>query len=82
VPLKPGTATEEMPDPVTLTPETILAAIRECVTVVKPGETLAVRCHESWTPEQIEYCQEWLNARSDGVSVLLVPGAEFAVVTA
>ena len=68
------------PGPV-LTREVVEAALRECVTVVKPGETLVIRCRD-WTPKQAEQCEEYLNApwRETPFRVLVVIGDELAVV--
>lgn len=66
-----------------LTPETARALLRECVTVVRPGETLIVRAHEHWTPQQVRELQDYADTvteyRDLGVKILFVPGEEFAV---
>ena len=66
-----------------LTPELARELLRECVTVVKPGETLFIRVSESWTPNQIrEYTdmlQAWLDHRDAGCHVVVGWGEEFAV---
>lgn len=66
--------------------ETILAAIRECVTVVKPGETLVIRAQHEWTANQVRELQDALDwytgSRDLGFKVLVVPGAGFAVAQA
>jgi hypothetical protein len=36
-----------------LTPDQVRQLLRECVTVVKPGETLIVRVPVTWSPEQV-----------------------------
>lgn len=63
--------------------ETILAAIRECVTVVKPGETLAVRLSENFTSGQLREYQEAIDSMTEyrglGIHVLVLPGEELAV---
>ena len=63
--------------------DAMLAAIRECVTVVKPGEVLAVRAQPEWTASQIRELQdcvdEWVKWREPGITVLILPGGEFAV---
>jgi 2,4-dienoyl-CoA reductase-like NADH-dependent reductase (Old Yellow Enzyme family) len=67
-----------------LTPEAARALLRECVTVVRPGETLVVRAPDWWTPEQVAEYQRYANAATaDGGSpfkVLVVLGQELAVV--
>lgn len=70
-----------MTDTATLTPELILAAIRECVTVVKPGETLAIRAGEGWTPDQVGQVNEWIESWDLPFRAVMLPGAEFAVAT-
>lgn len=63
--------------------DALLAAVRECVTVVKPGEVLLVRAPDAWTPRNVMELQEGVDAvvsyRDLGISVLILPGAEFAV---
>jgi hypothetical protein len=69
-----------MSDVPALTPETIRALLRECVTVVQPGETLIVQVGDTWTPRQVAAAHRELNwAGEDGkpywpFRVLLVPG--------
>lgn len=69
------------PAPV-LTTEAATALLRECVTVVKPGETLVIRSRD-WTPHQAEMYQEFLDARhaAGGLPfrVVVVIGDEVAV---
>ena len=59
------------------------ALLRECVTVVAPGETLVIRIPDTWNPQQVDQTQRRLSEivaeRGLGFSVLLVPGEEFAV---
>lgn len=66
-----------------LTPELARELIRECVTVVKPGEVLVIRVPESWTAEQsgecMRYMNAWLEESAPGVKVMLVPGEELGV---
>ena len=66
-----------------LAPGEIRQLLRECVTVVAPGETLVLRCPESWTPEQAGMMQEiaaqWLGDYAPDVKVLVVPHLEIAV---
>lgn len=67
-----------------LTPETARALLSECVTVVKPGETLIIRAPESWTPQHVEYYQEYADAATGSgrisFPVLVVIGEELGVV--
>ena len=69
-----------------LTKDEVRQLLRECVIVVKPGETLIIRAYENWTPNQIRELQDSLNAaagwRDLGFKVLVVPGADFAVALA
>jgi hypothetical protein len=67
------------PGPV-LTREVVEAAVRECVTVVKPGETLVIRCRD-WTPDQAEQWQEYIDAawRDLPFRVVVVIGDELGV---
>lgn len=70
------------PGPV-LTREVVEAAVRECVTVVKPGETLVIRCRD-WTPDQAEQCTEYFRYMAEAGEIpfrpLVVIGDELAVV--
>ena len=69
-----------------LTPETARELLRECVTVVRPGEVLVIRTSDGWTAEQVgevqQYANWWLGYRGLDVSILFLPGEEFAVATA
>jgi hypothetical protein len=73
-----------LPQAPLLTPETARALLSECVTVVKPGETLVIRVPESWTPQQAEQYQEYADAATGSARisfpVLVVIGEELAVV--
>lgn len=59
--------------------ETVLAAIRECVTVVQPGEVLAVRLRAE-NIDDIGHLAGQLREIHDklGITVLFVEGEEFA----
>jgi hypothetical protein len=69
-----------MPQPPALTPEAIRTLLRECVTVIKPGETLIVRV--PWaTPARTVYelgrvLHEQAEAAGAGFHTLVVPAAE------
>jgi len=69
-----------------LAPEEMRSLLRECVTVVAPGETLVLRLSESFTPFQAREWQDALNAGWDGgdpfwpFRVLVVIGEELGVV--
>jgi hypothetical protein len=73
-------------EPPPLTPDQARALLRECVTVVKPGETLIVRANENWTPRQVREIQDFADTVSEyrelGVKILFLPGEEFAVAKA
>jgi hypothetical protein len=67
-------------------PAQIRALLRECVTVVAPGETLIIRAHRNWTPKQVG---EYQRALDDAAEYLNLPfravalmGEEFAVAKA
>jgi hypothetical protein len=59
---------------------TLLAAIRQCVTVVEPGEILAVRVAASTSDAEMEYLGEQAQRirAQCGVRVAFVVGEEFA----
>jgi hypothetical protein len=66
-----------------LAPGQVRHLLRECVTVVAPGEILVLRCPEGWTPEQageMQWCAaRWLEENAPDVRVLVVPHVEMAV---
>lgn len=67
-----------------LTPETTAALLRECIAVVKSGETLVIRAPDWWNPQNIDEYQRFLDGvtewRDLGVKLLVLPGEEFAVI--
>lgn len=67
-----------------LTPELARQLLRECVTVVKPGETLVIRVPETWTLEQVDEYQRWLDYAADhrGFRALAVVGEELGAAQA
>ena len=73
-----------LPSPPPLTPEQIRQLLRECVTVVKPGEVLILRALEGWTPTQVRDVQEaaamWLADNAPDVKALVIPPFEIAIV--
>ena len=66
-----------------LNPDEVRHLLRECVTVVKPGETLVIRGHD-WTPMQAYEVQRVMDAMTEdgtiGFKALVVGGDELAVV--
>jgi hypothetical protein len=66
-----------------LSPDEIRQILRECVTVVKPGEVLIFRCPEGWTPIQVaevgQCAAQWLEDNAPEVKMLVMPDAEMAV---
>jgi hypothetical protein len=67
-----------------LTPDQIRQLLRECVTVVKPGEVLILRALEGWTPHQVKEVHDvaaaWLEDNAPGIKALVIPPFEIAVV--
>ena len=64
-------------------PETIRQLLRECVTVVKPGEILVFTAGDpDWTPNQIREIQEvigtWLEYNAPDVKALVLPHGAMA----
>lgn len=51
-----------MPPRPVFTPEEIRVLLRECVTVVKPGEVLVIRVSEDMTPNQVREYQDMVDA--------------------
>jgi hypothetical protein len=45
-----------------LTADKVAQLLGECVTVVKPGETLVLRMGNQWTPSQVREVQDMLDA--------------------
>jgi hypothetical protein len=66
-----------------LTPETARELAREYLTIVQPGEVLAIRVPDGWTAQQVDEAQRWISevigCRELGIVVMLLPGEEFAV---
>lgn len=72
--------------PTVLDPETVRQLLRECVTVVKPGEVLFFTCPEHFTPSHVRDIQEllnwWLEHNAPDVRVMVLPHGEMAVAEA
>ena len=74
-----------LPSAPSLTKDEVRQLLRECVTVVKPGETLVVRVGGEWTPAQMREMQDALNwGWDDGTPywpfrTLIVYGEELGV---
>ena len=66
-----------------LTSGEIRQLLRECVTVVKPGETLILRGGDNWTPEQVRevamHAAYWLEGSAPHIKALVIPPMEIAV---
>jgi hypothetical protein len=61
--------------------EAQLAAISECVTIVKPSEVLAVRLASDYMDDDIVEIRkqaEWVRDENPGVRIIFVTGEEFA----
>ena len=71
-----------LPQPPPLTPEQVCHLLSECVTVVKPGETLIIR-GQNWTPAQLNEIQRAMDAMHETGRIpfkaLAVPGDELGV---
>jgi hypothetical protein len=73
-----------LPPPAPLTSDEIRQLLRECVTVVKPGEVLFFSCGDpNMTPVQMRELQEvfsaWLEYEAPDVKVLVLPHGEMGV---
>jgi hypothetical protein len=68
--------------PESLPPDELRQLLRECATVVKPGETLIIRTHDKWTPAQMRDLEDMIDSRELPFRVILVPGAELGVAEA
>ena len=66
-----------------LTPDEVRQLLRECVTVVKPGEHLILRVPWSTTPSQVRELQEVVNEMAGYLELpfrmLVLPGDELGV---
>jgi hypothetical protein len=83
----PDEAADEMaagPPAAALTPEAARALLRECITVVQPGETLVVRVPGDWTPRMMVEYQDYADAATESgyipFKVLVVIGEQVAIV--
>jgi hypothetical protein len=69
-----------------LTPAEVRDLLRECVTVVKPGETLIVRVPSSLTPAQSREYQDAMDSAIDywhlGFKALVLPAEGLGIVEA
>lgn len=65
-----------------LEPDEARSLLRECVTVVAPGETLVVRVSDWWTPKHTDEFMRYFDAQGFPFRMVLVPAEEFAVVRA
>ena len=72
-----------IPSPPPLTPDEIRQLLRECVTVVKPGETLIVRVPVTWAMDQVSNYQknfsDWARWLDLPFKVIVVIGEELGV---
>ena len=66
-----------------LTSAEIRQLLRECVTVVKPGEILILRGGDDWTPEQVSQVGEvisyWMEGNAPHIKALVIPPMEIAI---
>ena len=69
--------------PPPLTPEQVRQFLRECVTVVKPGETLVIRVPWTTTPGQLRELQDAVDQAAGWLDLpfktLILPGDQLAV---
>lgn len=69
-----------------LSEDEVRQLLRECVTVVKPGETLVIRGDRNWSPNQMREVQEMLEHMIQYLDLhfkaLVVPGEELGVAEA
>lgn len=67
-----------------LTQDEVRQLLRECVTVVKPGEILVVQPGADYTPNQLREIQQmvdfWLATNALGTKALVIPGEAHQVV--
>jgi hypothetical protein len=67
-----------------LAPGQVRRLLAECVTVVRPGEVLVLRCPEGWTPDQAALMQDhasrWLEENAPDVRAMVIPHLDMAVV--
>lgn len=81
-----NSAWKVLPQRQPLSKDDIRQLVRECVTVVKPGETLILRCGREWTPQQMREIQDMVDATAEwrglGFKVLVVPADELGVAEA
>jgi hypothetical protein len=72
--------------PSPLTPDEIRQLLSECVTAVKPGETLIVRVPLTWTPDQVSRYGRTISEVSEALELpfrtLVVPAEELGIAEA
>ena len=69
--------------PPPLTPDAVRQLLRECVTVVGPGETVILRVPWTTTPTQVRELQDFVNGTAEWLNLpfktLILPGDELGV---
>ena len=66
--------------------ETVRQLLRECVTVVKPGEVLLLRAADGMNPQQVReihwIAASWLEYHAPSIKALVLPPLEIAIIPA
>jgi hypothetical protein len=72
-----------IPQPPPLSPDEIRRLLRECVTVVRPGETLLIRVPLTWTPDQVSRYARQVNDMHEAMELpfraLVVPAGSIGL---
>jgi hypothetical protein len=75
-----------IPQPPPLPPGEIRQLLRECVTIVKPGEHLILRVPWNTTPNQVHELQNYVNKAAEYLElpfkILILPGDELGTTEA
>ena len=84
--MQPRAAHRVIQQPPHLSPDEIRQLLRECVTVVKPGETLVVRVPLTWTPDDVNRYSRTIGELNEALDLpfrtLVVPAEELGVAEA
>jgi hypothetical protein len=72
-----------IPRPPPLAPDETRRLLRECVTVIKPGETLLIRVPLTWTPDQVSRYARQVNDMHEAMELpfraLVVPAGSIGI---
>ena len=79
----PDEALAALDEPATLTPAAVRTLLRECVTVVRPGETLIIRLPADADSRKVHQLGQYVHARAEAMGAafhtLVVPAESLGI---